>query len=300
MLLEAFLREFAAPIPGVAPGSTGAPPADTDADTDAGAAASPGAVAGAGTGPDGVPNVALYILTSAYHSDADFQARIDSFVATLRWEGMESGAHPPLPPVRLLASGLSNEALVSLYGGADCFVLPSRGEGWGRPHAEAMSMSLPVVATLWSGPSEYMSESNSFPLRHDALVEIADGAFRGHRWAEPSRDHLRSLMRQVVDDPAAARARGRQARRDMVDKYCPDCVARLVVAELARIQNIAEKKVAAEPEGQRRSAEQGATPSAAAAAAAPVAIAEAAAAAAPAVAGADADAELPQHEERDL
>jgi len=27
-----------------------------------------------------------------------------------------------------------------LYKAADAFVLPSRGEGWGRPHVEAMSM----------------------------------------------------------------------------------------------------------------------------------------------------------------
>ena len=25
------------------------------------------------------------------------------------------------------------------------------GEGWGRPHVEAMSMELPVIATNWSG-----------------------------------------------------------------------------------------------------------------------------------------------------
>ena len=30
-----------------------------------------------------------------------------------------------------------------LYKSADAFVLPSRGEGWGRPHVEAMSMALP-------------------------------------------------------------------------------------------------------------------------------------------------------------
>lgn len=32
-----------------------------------------------------------------------------------------------------------------LYKAADAFVLPSRGEGWGRPHVEAMSMALPVI-----------------------------------------------------------------------------------------------------------------------------------------------------------
>jgi glycosyltransferase involved in cell wall biosynthesis len=46
----------------------------------------------------------------------------------------------------------------------DCVVIPSRGEGWGRPHVEAMSMELPLIATYWSGPTEFMTENNSYPL----------------------------------------------------------------------------------------------------------------------------------------
>jgi glycosyltransferase involved in cell wall biosynthesis len=38
--------------------------------------------------------------------------------------------------------------LASVYKAMDCFVLPTRGEGWGRPIAEAMSMALPVIGTL--------------------------------------------------------------------------------------------------------------------------------------------------------
>lgn len=30
----------------------------------------------------------------------------------------------------------------------------SPGEGWGRPHVEAMSMALPVIATNWSGSTD--------------------------------------------------------------------------------------------------------------------------------------------------
>ena len=41
--------------------------------------------------------------------------------------------------------------VVFRYAGADAFVLPTHGEGWGRPAVEAMAMALPSVVTNWSG-----------------------------------------------------------------------------------------------------------------------------------------------------
>lgn len=43
-------------------------------------------------------------------------------------------------------------------------MLPSHGEGWGRPILEAMAMALPVVSTNWSGPTEYLTAANAYPL----------------------------------------------------------------------------------------------------------------------------------------
>lgn len=48
-------------------------------------------------------------------------------------------------------SGLSGEELAGLYRAAHVLVQASRGEGWGRPHVEAMASATPVIATNWSG-----------------------------------------------------------------------------------------------------------------------------------------------------
>ena len=58
-------------------------------------------------------------------------------------------------------------ALRNLYAAADAFVLPTRGEGWGLPIAEAMAMALPVIATNWSGPTALLSTDNSYPLSRE-------------------------------------------------------------------------------------------------------------------------------------
>lgn len=122
-----------------------------------------------------------------------------------------------------------------LYASADAFVLPSRGEGWGRPTVEAMAMGLPVIATNWSGATAFLDESVGYPLAVDGL-EQAQGWAAGLRWARPSEAHLRALMRHVARGAPEGRARGAAARARMVERYSPDAIARALLAELARIE----------------------------------------------------------------
>ena len=82
-------------------------------------------------------------------------------------------------------------------------------------------MEKPLIATFWSGPTEFMTEENSYPLHiEDELVEIKEGiiiiiiffsnsnfqgAFEGHKWAEPKVEHLKELMRSVFSNPDEAK-----------------------------------------------------------------------------------------------
>ena len=92
--------------------------------------------------------VELWLKTRAFHSSDDFDGLVQGFASE---RGLPRG-RKGRATVRVLGDDLSLEGMRDLYAAADCFVLPSRGEGWGRPHVEAMSMSLPVIATNWSGP----------------------------------------------------------------------------------------------------------------------------------------------------
>jgi glycosyltransferase involved in cell wall biosynthesis len=47
------------------------------------------------------------------------------------------------PRVYVETAHIPQDELPAVYLGADVFVLPSRGEGWGRPHMEAMAMGRP-------------------------------------------------------------------------------------------------------------------------------------------------------------
>lgn len=118
------------------------------------------------------------------------------------------------------------EGMPRLYRAADAFVLPSRGEGWGRPYMEAMAMGLPTIATRWSGNLAFMTDENSYLVDYE-LVDVDEAArkegdwfmrsrLRGEFWAEPSVSHLRQVMRRVFERRDEARATGERARRDVI------------------------------------------------------------------------------------
>ena len=102
---------------------------------------------------------------------------------------------------------------------------------------EAMVTGLPVIGTGWSGNTEFMDADNSY-LVDSKVVDVSEEAaaetpvFRGHRWAEPSVDHLRELMRCVFQDRDEARRRGEIARASVVERFDLPTVAATVMQRL--------------------------------------------------------------------
>lgn len=110
------------------------------------------------------------------------------------------------PPVGLVyARRLPGYQWGAFYRSADCFVLPTRGEGWGMPMLQAMACGLPVIATDWGGHTDYMTANISYPLRVEKLVPASRGA---GQWAEPDSAHLRELLRYVYEHRQEAQQRG--------------------------------------------------------------------------------------------
>jgi hypothetical protein len=126
-----------------------------------------------------------------------------------------------------------------LMAACDAYVSLHRSEGTGLTISDAMALGKPVIATGWSGNMDFMSVSNSLPVRFE-LTEIRDGVgpYRaGGVWAEPSVAHAAELMRRVYEDPDAARALGRAARRDIAAFASEAGVASLVRHRLALISH---------------------------------------------------------------
>ena len=63
------------------------------------------------------------------------------------------------------------------------------------------------------------------------MVEVQEGAFAGHKWADPAVASLRGHLRAVVDDPDRARAKGERARRDVEELWTADILGRQFLEE---------------------------------------------------------------------
>jgi glycosyltransferase involved in cell wall biosynthesis len=124
-----------------------------------------------------------------------------------------------------------------LMSSCDAYVSLHRSEGIGLTIAEAMGLGKPVIATGWSGNTDFMDVSNAFPVSY-RLVELEEnvGPYQaGEVWAEPVVEHAAELMRAVVDDPDTARLRGVAARETMQRDYSEERIAGLVRQRLAII-----------------------------------------------------------------
>ena len=140
-----------------------------------------------------------------------------------------------MPSIYLVPNPVANEYMPLLYQIATSFVIPSRGEGWGRPHIEAMSIGLPVIATNWSGPTEFMNDKNSLLIGIDGYDTIKQGAFKGHQWAKPSLFDLKKQLKWVYINRKQALQIGLQAQKDVRQKYCIKCVGNILQNKIENI-----------------------------------------------------------------
>jgi glycosyltransferase involved in cell wall biosynthesis len=118
--------------------------------------------------------------------------------------------------------------VAGLHTRGDCYLTLARGEGWGIGAFDASAYGNPVIATGWGGFLEYLDDDNAFLVDHH-LAAVEHHAFASYspdqQWAAPDIDHAVDVLRAVVADPSAARARAALARARVLDRYAPDRVA---------------------------------------------------------------------------
>lgn len=139
--------------------------------------------------------------------------------------------YPRPAKVHLIAGGLPLSEIDRLHARGDCFLLLSRGEGWGLGAFEAATCGKPSIATGWGGPLDYLGED--YPLLVDYALEPASWSPRdGHfpdwsaRWARPDYRQAGERMRWAFENRAAARELGADLAENVRRRFAPESVCR--------------------------------------------------------------------------
>jgi glycosyltransferase involved in cell wall biosynthesis len=175
------------------------------------------------------------LVARAESRQLNLTEEITAFLARTFPERYRSGDLPHIIP---LAMNFTENELVQVYGSHDVFVCPSRAEGWGRAHFEAMSCAMPTIGTRWGGNLAFMNDENSYLVDVEALVpaERDTARYAGRRWAQPSVEHLEELLRRVYSRREESRARGLAARGHIVANFSLPIVGALLRERFEELQ----------------------------------------------------------------
>jgi glycosyltransferase involved in cell wall biosynthesis len=142
------------------------------------------------------------------------------------------------PDIIFFGEVMPDIQLYRLYKTAHCYVHCSRGEGWNLTASESMAMEMPVITTNWSGHLEFCKPEHSylidvlgFELADEEMIKISPN-YTGQKWAIPSEEHLRKLMRHVYENYSEAKEKGRKGRKFLQENFSPEIIGRKILENI--------------------------------------------------------------------
>ncbi len=100
-------------------------------------------------------------------------------------------------PIYSSSNNISYEELLDLYKNSSLLLYPSRGEGFGLPVAEAMSVGIPIIYTGWSAIPEIATAKGNLPIKFllDESIGMAQfGYEKGSKYAVPYMTDLIQIL----------------------------------------------------------------------------------------------------------
>lgn len=120
----------------------------------------------------------------------------------------------PYKNLKIIDERTLPEKMMKYYEDADCFVFPSRGEGFGLPPLEAMATGLPTIFSANTGMLDFADDKYCYPIRkmteQKAIHFPKDWGDVG-QWFDPDYQELKNLMKYVYEHREEAKEKGRMS-----------------------------------------------------------------------------------------
>jgi glycosyltransferase involved in cell wall biosynthesis len=121
-----------------------------------------------------------------------------------------------LPKYLYIYEDTDPNVLPTYFAAADVMVQCSRAEGFGKPIVEGMALGIPSISVLWSGPKDFCTEKNSFPVPFTLVkssYHVQSKRMESY-WADTKIEDIRKVMRFCFENPEEVKKRGQEALQD--------------------------------------------------------------------------------------
>jgi glycosyltransferase involved in cell wall biosynthesis len=141
------------------------------------------------------------------------------------------------PQVILIHGSLSKDELLTIHQTGDCFVLPTRAEGFGVPTFEAQAMGKLVITTNFGGNLEFTNRKNSYLLDYfnTPVAGMHRPTYNGKMtWAEPSLADLMLFMRAASERRESGVEKAEQAKKD-IESFSIENIGKEMISILEKV-----------------------------------------------------------------
>ena len=155
-------------------------------------------------------------VTLTIHSLSMKQNLVQQGIGVRNWISNLVGEKPDKPTILITSTYIEDALVPSLLRNFDVFVLPTRGEGFCLPAAEAAALGIPSIITNYSGVLDIVDEDSGWliayklkdiPLQYLPYFQN----YIGGKWAEPDIDHLVELFHKVYNNRDQIKKKGQRA-----------------------------------------------------------------------------------------
>ena len=140
--------------------------------------------------------------------------------------------------VHIIDRVLESDAMDDLYTACDGLISLHRSEGFGLTIAEAMARAKAVIATGYSGNTDFFDEEVGIMIPY-TMVDVEANAYpfgQGARWAEPDIDSAANALAALARDPLRRRALGMAGQVKVEAQLSLDAVGRAMAARISEIR----------------------------------------------------------------